>query len=108
MAAPRALRRLGHLCRSLDHNRGTRRSVLRLEGTGKEEDMSASFTSAEHERYARAIRASKKVRWEIEEHVIQGRRFDRSQKFLPDGLSLAPRFTTLSEDERRFVSQIQG
>jgi hypothetical protein len=48
------------------------------------------------------------VRWDIDEDVIQGRRFDRSQKYLPDGLSLVPEFTTLSEDEKRFVSQIQG
>src|SRR5437867_1646084 len=40
--------------------------------------------------------------------VIRGRRFDAAHKFLPDGLSLADAFTTLSPDERRFVSQIQG
>ncbi|HEX3413477.1 MAG TPA: hypothetical protein VHT00_17320, partial [Stellaceae bacterium] len=39
---------------------------------------------------------------------IRGRRFDAAHKFLPDGLSLADAFTTLSPDERRFVSQIQG
>jgi hypothetical protein len=60
------------------------------------------------ERYARCIRVSKKVRWDIDEHVIQGRRFDRSQKYLPDGLSLLPEFTTLAGDEPRLVSQIQG
>jgi hypothetical protein len=48
------------------------------------------------------------VRWEIEADVIRGRRFDRSQKYLPDGLSLASEFATLSADEKRFVSQIQG
>ena len=31
-----------------------------------------------------------------------------AHKFLPDGLSLADAFTTLSADEKRFVSQIQG
>jgi hypothetical protein len=45
---------------------------------------------------------SKRVRWDIEEDVIRGRRF------LPDGLYLADAFTTLSADEKRFVSQIQG
>jgi hypothetical protein len=40
--------------------------------------------------------------------VIRGRRFDTAHKFLPDGLSLADGFTTLSADEKRFVSQIQG
>jgi hypothetical protein len=48
------------------------------------------------------------VRWGIEEDVIRGRRFDAAHKFLPDGLSLADTFGTLSADEKRFVSQIQG
>jgi hypothetical protein len=48
------------------------------------------------------------VRWDIDKDVIRGRSFDRSQKYLPDGLSLVPEFTTLSDDEKRFVSQIQG
>ena len=58
--------------------------------------------------YARCIKNSKRVRWDIEEDVIQGRRFDRSEKYLPDGLTLLPLFTTLSVDEKRLVSQIQG
>jgi hypothetical protein len=48
------------------------------------------------------------VRWDIDEHVIRGRSFDSGQKYLPDGLSLLPEFTTLSGEEKRFVSQIQG
>ena len=60
------------------------------------------------ERYARCIQTSNRVRWDIEQGVIRGRRFDAAQKFLPDGLSLAHLFATLSPDERRFVSQIQG
>ena len=59
-------------------------------------------------RYARCIQSSKRVYWDIDEDVIRGRRFDAAHKFLPDGLSLADAFTTLSPDERRFVSQIQG
>src|SRR5215510_7203032 len=50
------------------------------------------------ERYARCVQTSKRVRWEIEEDVIRGRRFDAAHKFLPDGLSLADAFTTLSPD----------
>jgi hypothetical protein len=60
------------------------------------------------ERYARAVQASKRVRWDIDKDVIRGRSFDVGHKFLPDGLSLADIFTTLSADEKRFVSQIQG
>lgn len=60
------------------------------------------------ERYARCIQSSKRVRWDIDEDVIRGRRFDAAHKFLPDGLSLADEFTTLPADEKRFVSHIQG
>src|SRR6185295_800964 len=60
------------------------------------------------DRYARCVQASKRVRWDIDGDVIRGRRFDPNQKFLPDGLSLANEFTTLSAPEKRFVSQIQG
>lgn len=70
--------------------------------------MNAMNSIVESSRYAQCIRASKKVRWEIEADVIRGRSFSRSEKYLPDGLSLASQFTTLSADERRFVSQIQG
>jgi hypothetical protein len=70
--------------------------------------MNAIIKSFDSDRYARCINASKKVRWDIDEDVIRGRSFDRSEKYLPDGLSLVQDFTTLSEDEKRFVSQIQG
>jgi hypothetical protein len=45
---------------------------------------------------------------DIDQDIIRGRRFDTAHKFLPDGLSLADAFTSLSADEKRFVSQIQG
>lgn len=70
--------------------------------------MNAISKISDSERYARCINASKRVRWDIDEDVIRGRRFDAAHKFLPDGLSLADAFTTLSAGEKRFVSQIQG
>jgi len=70
--------------------------------------MHAIQQSNEGDRYARCISASKRVRWDIDADVIRGRRFERSQKYLPDGLSLVQELTTLSPDEKRFVSQIQG
>jgi len=70
--------------------------------------MIAIDTLPETQRYSRAVESSKRVRWDIEKDVIRGRRFDTAHKFLPDGLSLAGEFTTLSPGERRFVSQIQG
>src|SRR5450631_180853 len=60
------------------------------------------------ERYARCIQTSKRVRWDIDKDVIRGRRFDTAHKLLPDGLSLAEGFTTMSAEEKRFMSQIQG
>ncbi len=60
------------------------------------------------ERFARCIEASKRVRWEIERDVIQGRAFDTAHKYLPDGLSLAGEFTSLSDAEKKYLSQIQG
>jgi len=70
--------------------------------------ISIADAIGENNRYARCIQASKRVRWDIDADVIRNRHFDRSEKYLPDGLSLLPLFATLSEDEKRFVSQIQG
>jgi hypothetical protein len=60
------------------------------------------------DRYARAVAASKRVRWSIDEDVIRNRTFDTRHKFLPEGLSKANEFTFLSESEQRYLSQIQG
>jgi hypothetical protein len=70
--------------------------------------MNAMCEGCTTERYARCVEASKRVRWDIEKDIIRGRRLDAAQKFLPDGLSLADEFTTLSVDEKRLASQIQG
>src|SRR5437870_710442 len=70
--------------------------------------MNAISKVSDIDRYARCIQTSKRVRWDVDKDVIRGRRFDSAHKFLPDGLSLADTFTTLSADEKRFVSQIQG
>jgi hypothetical protein len=67
-----------------------------------------SNISDSSERYARCIQTSKRVRWDIDKDVIRGRNFDTAHKFLPDGLFLADVFTTLSANEKRYVSQIQG
>jgi hypothetical protein len=70
--------------------------------------MNAIEKISASDRYERCVQTSKRVRWDIDKDVIRGRRFDTAHKFLPDGLSLANAFTTLSADEKRFVSQIQG
>src|SRR5580704_3241838 len=70
--------------------------------------MNAISKISGSDRYARCIQTSKRVRWDVDEDVIRVRHFDAAHKFLPDGLSLADAFATLSADEKRFVSQIQG
>ena len=70
--------------------------------------MNAIEKISNTDRYARCVQTSKRVRWDIDKDVIRGRRFDAAHKFLPDGLSRVDGFTTLSVDEKRFVSQIQG
>jgi hypothetical protein len=72
--------------------------------------MDDSFGVAESEtaRYARCIKASKKVRWDIDADVIRGRDFDFAQTFLPAGLSKVDDLAFLAGDERRLLTQVQG
>ena len=70
--------------------------------------MNAIAKISASNRYERTIETSKRVRWDIDKDVVRARRFDTTHKFLPDGLSLADAFSTLSTSEKRFVSQIQG
>src|SRR5215467_7209955 len=70
--------------------------------------MNAITSFPDTDKYARVVEASKAVHWDIESDVIKGRSFDLSEKYLPDGLSLVPEMTTLSDAEKRLVSQIQG
>lgn len=60
------------------------------------------------DKYARCVKASKAVHWDIEADVIRGRQFGRDRKFLPDGLSLVQECLSLSATEKLLVSQIQG
>lgn len=70
--------------------------------------MQTSSYYVETERYAKCIEISKRVRWDIDQDVIRGRKFDFSKKFLPDGISKIPQLDFLNDDEKRFLSQIQG
>ncbi len=59
-------------------------------------------------RYAKCIEVSKRVRWDIDNDVIRGRKFDFSHKFLPDGISKVDQLEFLDDDEKKLLSQIQG
>ena len=76
--------------------------------TTTQEFQSTSAPMMNNERYAKCIEASKRIRWDIDKDVIRGREFDFNEKFLPDGLSKVDELTFLSEDQQRFLSQVQG
>jgi len=76
-------------------------AVLRMEA-----DQEAADTDSA--RYARCIKASKKVRWDIDADVIRGRDFDFDHMFLPAGLSKVDELPFLGDAERRLLSQVQG
>src|SRR5689334_8376223 len=59
-------------------------------------------------RYAQIVSSSRKAEWQIDRDLLQGRTFDFSRKFLPDGLSRVDRLSFLSRDEARLLSQVQG
>jgi len=70
--------------------------------------MQTANTVSDNQRYAKCIEASKRIRWDIDRDVIQGREFDLRHKFLPDGLSCVNELAFLSPKEKYFLSQIQG
>jgi hypothetical protein len=70
--------------------------------------MQTAIVAENTDRHAMCIAASKRVRWDIDRDVIRGRRFDRAEKFLPDGLSRVHELRFLTAGEQRFLGQIQG
>ena len=91
------------IARSIDNDR-----YDRCNSASKSKKLETREQVLLRDQYDRCISASKRVRWDIDKDVIRGRRFDRGQKYLPDGLTLLEEFATLSDNEKRFVSQIQG
>ena len=62
------------------------------------------ISNLDETRYAKCIEVSKRVRWDIDKDVLQGRHFDFLQKFLPDGISKVDRLNFLKADEKRLLS----
>jgi hypothetical protein len=71
-------------------------------------EIPGTLPESDTQRYARAIWASKRVRWDIDRDVMRGRDFDMDHAFLPVGLSKVDALAFLSPDERRLLSQVQG
>ena len=70
--------------------------------------MQSIDLASAHQRYAKTIEVSKRIRWDIDRDVIRVRAFDLTHTFLPDDLSLAPRMRFLHGTEARLMSQVQG
>ena len=74
--------------------------------------MTETFAEAHDQQelgcYERCIKASKRVRWDIDADVLRGRSFDFNRKFLPDGLTKVQELEFLDEPERCLFSQVQG
>jgi hypothetical protein len=79
-----------------------------MPNTALQMDHFEDVAQPETARYARCIKASKRVRWDIDADVIRGRDFDFAQAFLPNGLSRVDELGFLSGTERRLLSQVQG
>ncbi|GAB2651357.1 hypothetical protein [Arenimonas aestuarii] len=79
-----------------------------MNALAKDIDFAPAQAGTDSARYARCIEASRRIRWEIDRDVFQGREFDLSNKFLPDGLSRLDRSSLADESERRLMSQVQG
>jgi hypothetical protein len=59
-------------------------------------------------RYARCVKVSKQVSWDIDSDVIRGRDYDYDRTFLPSGLSKVDELEFLTAAEKRLMSQVQG
>jgi hypothetical protein len=71
-------------------------------------DQQLTEENYERMRYARCIKASKRVRWDIEADVFRGRTFDFTRKFLPDGLTKVHDLAFLTPAEKKLMSHVQG
>jgi hypothetical protein len=60
------------------------------------------------ERYAKAVEASKRIRWDLDRDVLRGRALEFDRKFMPDALSKVGELAFLKPREARFLSQVQG
>jgi hypothetical protein len=90
------------------HSNTHEETIMEATALLRDDRTATEAMSAETRKYARAIKASKKVRWDIDADVIRGRDFDFTQTFLPAGLSKVDELAFLSAPERRLLSQVQG
>ena len=65
-------------------------------------------TATSANQYSKVIANSKRIRRDIDNDVIRGRRFDFEKTFLPAGLSLVNELDFMTPDAQRLLSQVQG
>lgn len=70
--------------------------------------MKSAQSAIKSHDYAKCIEVSKRVRWDIDKDVIRGRKFNFSQKFLPDGITRIDRLDFLTKEQKVLLSQVQG
>jgi hypothetical protein len=70
--------------------------------------MQTATYEMDTKQYARSVKNSKRIRWDIDKDVIRGRDFDYARRFLPNTLSKVDELEFLTEDEKRLLTQIQG
>ena len=76
--------------------------------TNTETNFKDQATATMPGRYERCVMASKRISWDIDKDVIRNRELNYNEKFLPDGLSLVGELEFLTQEDQRFLSQIQG
>jgi hypothetical protein len=60
------------------------------------------------ERYAKAVEASKRIRWDLDRDVLRGRSLDANRAFLPGALTRVRDLAFLTPREARFYARVQG
>ena len=70
--------------------------------------MKSAQSAIKSHDYAKCIEVSKRVRWDIDKDIIRGRKFNFSQKFLPDGITRIDRLDFLTKEQKVLLSQVQG
>jgi len=95
--------RAPHAATAPRHDNTSHRGIGRVH---REDTMEFIDGASVDKPYAKCTGSSE--RWHIDRHAISGGGFGFAQKFLPDGLSLAPRLRLPHEAEARLMNEVQA